>query len=165
MTGGSCWPQVGLLRSRFGAAQEPILPAWRGFLPPPMLTSVLRPPGPLLRGDRKAGAAQAAVGSPQAPTALPPELFLTPWASPRPWAASGPVPRCLHCMFWGRPRGLRGLLTLVGPPERMDAHGHTPGTCPWGTPTILPFSSLPSALGILSSHLHVSLQLLTVLKP
>ena len=77
MTGaaaGPRWAYLGAASGRPGAlCSRP-----GGFLPPPMLSSVLRPPGPQVHGDRKAGAARAAVGSPQAPTALPLELFLTP---------------------------------------------------------------------------------------
>ena len=70
MIRGSCWPQAGCFRSCFSTTQEPFPPDLEGLPPTPMLSSVLRPPGPLLHGNLKAGAARAAVGSLQAPAAL-----------------------------------------------------------------------------------------------
>ena len=90
MISGSCWPQAGFFRSCFSTTQPPFPPDLEGLPPAPMLSSVLGPPGPLLHGKLKARAARNSGQSP-GPNCSAPELFLATWASPRPWATSGPV--------------------------------------------------------------------------
>lgn len=62
--------EAGLFRSCFSTTQPPFPPDLEGLPPAPCCPLSSGPPGPLLHGKLRPGLL-AAVGSPQAPTALP----------------------------------------------------------------------------------------------